>query len=342
MVDADGPLALKRILVIKLGALGDFVLAFGPFAAIRAAHGEAEISLLTTQPYAGLAEQAPWFDRVLIDPRAPWWNLRQGFRLARRLKGFDFVYDLQTSARSGHYFRLAGRPRWSGVARGASHRHGNPARNRMHTFERQREQLRLAGIQHFPPPDLGWLTGGASRFEPPRPYALLVPGAAAHRSAKRWPAARFGALARHLGLEGLTPVLVGGRGEEGLGRTIGAISPETIDLIGKTELADLGPLAAGATLAVGNDTGPMHLAATLGVPTLVLFSAASDPALTAPRGPAGETVPVIAAPALAELPVERVVAALPGRHRAALHPESSEQCLPSAFPTAPSASSFRP
>ena len=313
---------MRRILVIKLGALGDFVLAFGPFAAIRAAHEEAEITLLTTAPFAGLAARAPWFDRIEIDPRAPWWNLWQSLRLTHRLRGYDFVYDLQTSARSGHYFRLAGRPSWSGVARGASHPHANPGRNRMHTFERQREQLGLAGIRQFPAPDLGWLGGGKARFEPPRPYALLVPGAAAHRPAKRWSVERFGALARHLGRHGLAPVLIGGPGEEGLGQAIRAVAPETIDLIGRTELADLGPLAAGASLAVGNDTGPMHLAASLGVPALVLFSAASDPALTAPRGPAGAIVPVLSAPTLAELPVERVVAALPGRHRAALQPES--------------------
>lgn len=313
---------MTRILVIKLGALGDFVLAFGPFAAIRAACAAAEITLLTGEAFAGLAERAPWFDRIETDPRAPWWNLVQGSRLARKLRGFDFVFDLQTSARSGYYFRLAGRPRWSGVARGASHPHGNPARNRMHTFERQREQLRMAGIDHFPVPDLGWLTHPAGPFALREPYALLIPGAAAHRPAKRWPAERFGALARHLVGAGLTPVLVGARGEEALGRTIRAMAPETIDLIGKTAVADLGPLVASARLAVGNDTGPTHLAALLRVPTLVLFSSASDPALTAPRGPAGESVSVLRAPSLAELSVERVVGALPERDRAPLQPES--------------------
>ena len=53
-----------RILVIKLGALGDFAQAFGPFAAIRAHHPGAEITLLTTPPFAPLARQAPWFDQV--------------------------------------------------------------------------------------------------------------------------------------------------------------------------------------------------------------------------------------------------------------------------------------
>ncbi|WP_431272755.1 glycosyltransferase family 9 protein [Dankookia sp. P2] len=50
---------MQRILVIKLAALGDFVQAFGPFAAIRAHHPGAEVTLLTTPPYAGLARLSP-------------------------------------------------------------------------------------------------------------------------------------------------------------------------------------------------------------------------------------------------------------------------------------------
>ena len=328
-----------RILVIKLGALGDFVLAFGPFAAIRAAHPDAEITLLTTAPFAPLAERAPWFDRVAIDRRAPWWKIAELRRLARLLRGFDFVYDLQTSTRSAAYFRLAGRPPWSGIARGASQPHANPARNRMHTLERQREQLAMAGIREFPPPDLAWLAAGGRSFDLPRPYALLVPGAAAHRPAKRWPAERFAALARHLAAAGLAPVLIGAGAERALGAAIRAAAPEAIDLIGRTELADLGPLAAGAALAVGNDTGPMHLIAALGIPSLVLFSAESDPALTAPRAPGTMPVSVLTARTLADLPLDRVVAALPSPHRREPDPEQLSPCPKSASPTDPSAAS---
>jgi ADP-heptose:LPS heptosyltransferase len=90
----------KRILVIRLSALGDFVLSFGPFAAIRAHHPDAEITLLTTAPFAALANAAPWFDWIEIDARPPWWDLPGLGRLWRQLQGFDRVYDLQTSGRS--------------------------------------------------------------------------------------------------------------------------------------------------------------------------------------------------------------------------------------------------
>lgn len=306
-----------RILVIKLGALGDFVLAFRAFAAIRAHHREAEISLLTTAPFAGLAEAAPWFDQVVVDERPAWWDLGGLRRLRRALRGFDFVYDLQTSGRSSRYFRLAGGPSWSGIARGASHPHANPARDRMHTVERQRDQLEMAGITAFPEPDLSWLARGGPVL--PAPYAMLAPGSAPHRPEKRWPAGRFGQLACVLQERGFRPVVVGTSSDAALAASIVAACPEALDLTGRTSLLDLGGLAARASVAAGNDTGPMHLAAAVGCPSVVLFSGASDPALTAPRG----LVTVIREQNLADLGLERVAAALVERHECAPFPESA-------------------
>src|SRR6266568_3426199 len=137
---------VPRILVIKLGALGDFVQALGPAAAIRAHHPEAAITLLTTAPFAELARRAPYFDEVWIDERPRLSALRGLLELRRRLRGAGFarIYDLQTSGRSSAYFHLMGpgaRPEWSGIARGASHPHDNPRRDSMHTIERQSDQL---------------------------------------------------------------------------------------------------------------------------------------------------------------------------------------------------------
>ena len=298
-----------RILVIKLGALGDFVLAFPSFAAIRAQHRDAEITLLTTAPFAPLAEHAPWFDRVAVDSRPAWWDLSGLARLRQLVQGFDFVFDLQTSGRSSRYFRLAGRPQWSGIARGASHRHDNPARDGMHTLERQHDQLEAAGITAFPTPDLSWLTGCGPLL--PSPCALLAPGSAPHRPEKRWPAARFGELARELQARGVRPVVIGARQDRALAETIGSACCEALDLTGRTTLRELGGICARAALAVGNDTGPMHLAAAVGCRTIVLFSGASDPALTAPRGPKVDSVIVLREPDLADLGLERVAACLP-------------------------------
>ena len=298
-----------NILVIKLGALGDFVQAFEAFAAIRARHPEARITLLTTAPFAGLGERSPWFDRVLVDARPSWLNVPGLLRLRRTLQGFDFVYDLQTSGRSGRYFALAGRPPWSGIARGASHPHTNKARDRMHNAERLRSQLVMAGVSDFPRADLSWFTAGGPAL--PEPYALLVPGCSPHLPEKRWPTERFGAFARLIAERGVLPVVIGTGAERELGASILDACPGARDLTGQTDLFDLGGLAARASLAVGNDTGPMHLAAVVGCPCIALFSARSNPGHAAPRGPVPGSVTVLREADLADLALERVAASLP-------------------------------
>lgn len=299
-----------RILVIKLGALGDFVQALGPAAAIRRHHRDAAITLLTTAPFAALARASGFFDAVWIDERPRPWQAGRWWALRRRLRGagFDRVYDLQTSGRSSAYFRLLGpgrRPEWSGIARGCSHPHANPDRDHMHTLDRQAEQLAMAGIIDVPRPDLSFLAPDGAGFAVPSPYGLLVPGGAAHRPAKRWPAARYAALARALATRGITAVLLGGPGEAALAGAITAAAPDIVDLTGQTDFADIATLARGAALAIGNDTGPMHLAAAAGCPTLVLFSAVSDPALCAPRG---ANVVIMRRDDLAALAVDEVLA----------------------------------
>ncbi|MEO9189681.1 MAG: glycosyltransferase family 9 protein [Acetobacteraceae bacterium] len=277
-----------RLLVIKLSALGNLVLSFGAFAAIRRHHRHARITLLTTQPYAAWMEAAPWFDEVWIDDRPAWWDVRGLLTLRRRLAagGFERVYDLQTSSRSGRYFSLLPRPRpeWSGIAHGCSHPDRDPRRNVLHDHERLVGQLWQVGIADMAPPDLGWCAGDIARFGLPDRIALLVPGSSAHRVAKRWPAARYGALALALSAEGITPVVLGAAAEAPLAAEIARAGP-AIDLTGRTGFGDLASLARASLVTIGNDTGPMHLIAAAGCPSLVLFSDDSDPALCAPRGP---------------------------------------------------------
>jgi ADP-heptose:LPS heptosyltransferase len=294
----------RRVLVIRLGAFGDFVQSFGPFAAIRAHHPAAWITLLTTAAYAPLASLAPWFDEVAVDRRPGLLNPAGLLRLRRQLRGFDMVYDLQTSGRSTAYVWLAGIGRFRRFA------HRDPNRDRLHTQDRQRGQLRDAGIVDIPKPNMEWLTRSPVPALP-QPYALLVPGASPNRPQKRWPAPQFAELARRIAAAGTTPVLIGGVFEDAIAAEIARAAPRTINLVGKTDLIAVAALAHRAVYAVGNDTGPMHLAAAVGCRCIVLFGGASDPALTAPRAPDGAWATVLRAPDLADLPVERVAAALP-------------------------------
>jgi ADP-heptose:LPS heptosyltransferase len=298
-----------RILIIKLGALGNVVLSFNAFAAIRAHHPGARISLLTTAPFADWLSNAPWFDEVLIDNRPRWWDLPNVLRLRRMLTapGFVRIYDLQTSGRSSHYFWLflgKTKPEWSGIAPGCSHPDRDPNRDRLHDHERLAGQLRQAGIDTVPVADLSWCRGDIGRFNLPPDFVVLVPGSAPHRTAKRWPASHYQALAEALRARGLTPVIVGSAAEAAIARAI----PAALNLTGQTSFGDLADLARAARFAVGNDTGPMHLLAAARCPSVVLFSHDSDPALCAPRGP---DVRVLRRPDLASLTVETVLAELP-------------------------------
>ncbi|MCQ9156419.1 glycosyltransferase family 9 protein [Acidomonas methanolica] len=297
---------MREILVIKLGALGDFVLAFAPFAALRAAFPHARLTLLTTAPFRDLATRSPWFDRVLIDERPAWHDLPALTALRRRLRGYDFVVDLQTSSRSSRYYLLAGRPDWSGIAQGCSRPHDNPQRDAMHTIARQRDQLLRAGIAPVDRPDLTWLAEDGPRLD--HPYAVLVPGAAPHRPAKRWPVERFATLAARLDAMGLHPVIAGSAADTASAATIREAVPAALDLTGRTDLPALAGLMARASLAIGNDTGPMHLAAMMGAPSLSLFSRESDPRLTAPLGHRPGQVRILRVPDLATLDTTRVEA----------------------------------
>jgi ADP-heptose:LPS heptosyltransferase len=312
----------SRILVIKHSALGDFVLATASFQAIRRAHPHAWIVLLTTKPYVAMAEASGLFDAVWTDPRAGLMRPLAMLGLIARLRRacFDRVYDLQRSQRTATYFQLLRLsrpwrpPEWVGPASGASHRTTGHTEHR-HIAEREAEQLRTAGIE-VGAPDLDFLDSDLASFDLPDRIALLVPGGAPHRPAKRWPAANFAELGRYLAGQGITPVLIGTKAEAKEIAQIREACPAARDLHGRTGFADLAALGRRALVAVGNDTGPMHLIAAAGGPSVVLFSHESDPQRISPRGP---WVAVRRKPSLQDLPVEEVIAALP-----ALEPATGE------------------
>ncbi len=312
----------EPILVIKFSALGDFVQAFSAFETIREAHPAAEITLLTTPPYAELAQASGLFDRIETDGRPK--DLLATIALFRRLRRARYarVYDIQTSSRSkgyraGFFPRF---PEWSGISPGASHRQVGPEREQMHNLDRLADQLHIAGVGpaypggQAPAPNLAWAieaaraghASTAARFGIKPPYVLLVPGVSPGRTEKLWPTTAFAALARTLADRGLGVVIAGGPSEASLARIIVEAVPTAIDLTGKTSMVDLAGLGAEAALCVTNDTGPGHMAAYAGAPGLMLMSAASSPRHYAPRA----KMRVLQVDDLNALTPERVLAAL--------------------------------
>lgn len=316
---------MTHILVIKHSALGDVVIATAAMKAIRAHHPDAHITLLTTKPYAELLAQSPYFDEIWVDSKPKWYDFKAFRRLSAMLNAqkWAWVYDLQTSTRSTLYQWLFKSP-WPhicNVSRWASHGYTDPARHTKHSLENFRIQLALAGIHDIGMPDVSWmdevlspeslvvskgsLTTHDSRLT--TPFALLVPGGAAHRPEKRWPAEQFASLATELASKGITPVLIGTGAEAMALESIAARVPAAINLGGHTTISQLATLARHAALAVGNDTGPMHVIAATGCPSTVLFSRASDPVRSAPIG---ANVQILREDDLSNLSVDRVLSTL--------------------------------
>lgn len=277
----------NNILVIKLGALGDFIQALGPMAAIRKHHPNAHITLLTTNPFKKFAADCGYFDDVWIDQKPKFYNLAGWLSLRKKLNAaaFDRVYDLQNNDRTSFYFSLLKhKPEWVGIAKGASHRNVSPQRTAGHAFDGHVQTLALAGINNVGIDDLKWLNGDISAFKLKKPYALLVPGSAPQHPEKRWPAEHYGGLAQVLIEQGIQPLIIGAQSEFEIAKQIQDICADVENLVEKTSFAQIVTLAKSASLAVGNDTGPMHLIGASGCPSLVLFSNRSDPVRHAPKG----------------------------------------------------------
>jgi ADP-heptose:LPS heptosyltransferase len=312
---------IQKVLVIKLGGVGDVVLAFPAFERIRAAHPKARITLLTTEPFEALAAASRLFNAIETDgaPKEPgaWAALIMRIRRAH----YDRVYDLQNDSTTNLIFQGLRPlpPPWSGTAMGCSLPHKNAHRDQMHPLERHAEQLRDAGI--WPdaptqplsalPPDISWILAGAGSrsvtLTPTgnRPLALLAPGGVGQGSDQRWPPDCYAELAKRLQDAGFDIAIVGALGESGLAHVIQRKAQRARDLTGRGDLVQIAGLGARAALAVGNDIGALHLMAAAGAPTIALIASGSAAAHTAPRG----HVTLLHAPALKQVPVEAVARA---------------------------------
>lgn len=299
--------ASEKILVIKLGALGDFIQATGPMRAIREYHKDAHITLLTTAPYARIGRACGYFDDIWVDERPRFYELKKWLGLRKRLnhEHFTRVYDLQNNDRTALYLKLfSPRPEWVGAAQGASHQNSSPRRTAGQAYDGHVQTLSLAGIDNVKIDTLDWAQGNSEHVGLKRPYILFTAGSAPVRKHKRWPAEKYGRLAQLFHGLGYQPVLIGTIAEINVNHVIKTACPEALDLTAKTSLFDLVALGRGAACAVGNDTGPMHMITPTGCPSIVLFSQYSNPERNAPQG---ENVSIIYRDNLNELNAEDVL-----------------------------------
>ena len=294
---------MTRILIVKLGALGDVVHAIPVAAALRRAFPSARIDWLVSAKHREILDLVPVIDRRLV------MNDARLFAAVRELRGnrYDVAIDLQGLMKSAALARLSGARRVigftsryarEGLARWFYTDAHDPGGGGMyHVDERHVVQTNLGlletlGIQPGPPEfpidrvesAVATLVAGRTGGR----YALLNPGAAWPN--KRWPPARLAAIAATLrDRHALPSVVAWGPGEESLARDVVDRSSGAAMLSPQTTIADLVALARGASLYLSGDTGPAHIAAAVGTPIVGIYGP-TRPSRNGPWSPDDVTV----------------------------------------------------
>lgn len=278
---------MNRVLLVRLGALGDIVHAMPVAAALRASFPAARIDWVTHPAYVSLLGLLHGLDSVIAIDTRDWQPGRPGSLFegigALRSAGYDAALDLQGLVKSAALARAAGARRTVGFARAHLR---EPAARIFYD-----ETVDPGDVAHVVHKNLAFCSavgadGRTARFPltiPPssaagqlasdlggQPYVLLNPGAAWPN--KRWPAARFGALAQRMReQQGLASVVLWGPEEQALATAVVSASDGAARLAPPTGIPDMVAVAAGARMMVSGDTGPLHLAAAVGTPVVALF-----------------------------------------------------------------------
>ena len=295
----------EKILIIKHGALGDWILATGAFKLIRKQHPNAHISLLTNSQYRSLAQQCSWFDEILIDDRR---GILATLKIIAHLrkKRFQIIYDLQRNQRTTLYFWLLKTPRifWSGHVKSCA---GYCFDDReKHVLDRIASQLRVSNINHFPIPDISWLNTNIQSIKPNQRYVLVIPGGSGHRPKKRWTISGYSECIEWFHQQGIQTILIGTKIDSDIIEAIMSnIKLAVTYHFYNQSLADLAELARHAVFILGSDTGPIHIAALTDTPCLVLFC--SNESLVKRNKPWGSNVRTIEIPNLDDLPASKVM-----------------------------------
>ena len=314
----------QRILIVRLSALGDVVHVLPMLDALRAARPDAHIGWVVEEKAADLLRDHPQIDRLWVLPRARVAEHLRRFELvaavralwsffrALRAVRYELALDCQSNLRSSLATWLSAAPRRVGFAAGFA----KEGAQRLHTqsveprpghvlkVERYLELLRALDLpverprpRVALPVELRTRAGAAMAALGPGPAVLIHPGVSGRGSIKRWDPARFGAVARELAEAGARCLVSWGPGEREQAERVVAASEGAARLGPETgSLRELAALLAAADLVIACDTGPLHLAAALGVPVVGLYGP-KDPAVYAPwQARTGAPAPVVRRP----------------------------------------------
>jgi lipopolysaccharide heptosyltransferase I len=309
---------IGRLLIVRLGALGDIVHAIPVAAALRRAFPAARIDWLVGARHRDLLDLVPVIDRRLVwagggfaaNDGGGRGRISEALAAIRELRQarYDVAIDLQGLLKSAVLARASGAARVLGFASTyLRERLARPfytdaydpgcsdiydARETRHVVQINLGLLQPLGLTaataEFP---IERVESGIARTISERTagrYAVLNPGAAWPN--KRWPPTRFGAVAVALrDRHGLASIVTWGPGEQGIAEQVVAASYGAAILTPPTSVADLVALARGASLMISGDTGPTHIATALGTPLVGIYGP-TRPSRNGPWSPADVVV----------------------------------------------------
>ncbi len=304
------PPAADRILLVRLGAIGDVVRTLPAASALRAAYPGAHVAWLVEPASRSAVEGQPWVDEVLVFPRAELAGALRRLRPGRfaaallgcvralRRRRFDLVVDFHSIGKSALLARASGAPVRVGYAAPfaregawwlATARAKLPAR-RLSRFARNLALVEFLGVPVAP--DAAPLrAGGDARrrlgdaLGPGPAPVVLHPGTSPDTPHKRWSAGAWAAVARGLAAEGQRVLVSHGAAaeERALAEAIVAGSDGAARLAPATAgLGELAALLGQARLFLGSDSGPLHVASLVGTPVVQLLGP-TDPVENAPH-----------------------------------------------------------
>ena len=293
---------IQRLLIVRLSSMGDVIHTLPAAYALRESLPQAAIGWLVEERWAELlcaprtsrrgprSPQRPLVDRVHTVRLRGWRDsvfslptLQQIATVWNDVRGaqYDIAVDLQGALRS------AVLARWSGarVVYGAAEPRESaaslfynrkPIARGRHVIEQNLSVAEAVAGRHLEPLPVDFPRDPeseeriAARLSARRisQFVILNPGAG--WGAKRWPVERYGQVARSLADHGIPPILNYGPGERDLARAAASASGGAAEAIGGS-LSELIALTRRARLFIGGDTGPMHLAAALGIPVVAIF-----------------------------------------------------------------------
>jgi lipopolysaccharide heptosyltransferase II len=288
----------QKILIRGPNWVGDAVLAIPAMKSVRERFPDSEITLLVRPWVAGLFTSAPFIDTVWSEEKPS--CLTDWTRIIRDVRGraFDVALLLPNSFESALMMFLGGVPQRIGYAtdgrRWMLTSSITPSEGSRHQMQYYLDLVKVLAAQ-TEEPSIAIEATARERADARRllreegisnvPFLVLNPGAA-YGSAKRWPEDRFAGVADALASElDLAVALIGSPSEVPIAQQIrDRMQAAAAVLTGKTSLETLIGVLAESSLMITNDSGPMHIAAALGVPTVAVFGSTDDK-VTGPCGP---------------------------------------------------------